>query len=444
MRSATRTMEPVRMGMMTSLPWWPSLPTPPTAVLRSAAICAPSSWTRAAMRSLPMSTLSMSRTTRLPRRGPGARPRNGRIVAGGQRDKARPALRQADLVEVQFALELAEDLVVDLSAFPHAAEGCALDLDEFQAGLAAEAQLLDADGGAVGGEGVAEDVDAALVVLADTAARGLVVAGAGLGLGGFLDVLVAGESRGEAGVVLAADLVLLELDAESLDEGAEREALKDERRENDRKDEEDDEVAVGEGRAVGGEHRDGECGGEGDDAAHAGPADNSDRTRGGSGLAPADVREEGARDIRGWEDPEQAHDDDGGADAERVEGKVRDAVVLAAADDGVDLQADHDEKEAVDEKDEGLPHGAGLEARGGGHGARALPGDDQARGDGGEHAGDVQKFGRDVRGVGGKEREHRRDNRLADARVEPGHEEADHEAEDNAAGSRGEIGRAHV
>ena len=81
-----------------------------------------------------------------------------------------------------------------------------------------------------------------------------------------------------------------------------------------------------------------------------------------------DVDAQEARDVRAGEHPEEAEDDDDGADEGGANDEARPgerAVAVVGADtveDGGELQADDDEDESVEGEVDGVPDGARVEA----------------------------------------------------------------------------------
>ena len=230
------------------------------------------------------------------------------------------------------------------------------------------------------------------------------------------------------------------LDFQDADEEGEGEALGDEGEEDDDEGDEDDGVASGKRGAGGGDEGEGEGGGEGIDAAHAGPADDGEVAPIWVRVAGANLAEEEAGDVGGGEDPEEADDDGGGADGGGVEEEVAEGAVLEAFHDLGQLEADEDEDDAVEEVDEHAPEGGEFEPGAGGDHARKAPAEEDAGGDDGEGAGAAEAFGGEVGEEGGEEGDGDLDGGIVEAALDPIDGDADEAADGGAAeGDEGQL-----
>ena len=161
-----------------------------------------------------------------------------------------------------------------------------------------------------------------------------------------------------AGVLLLRVDAVCFRQAEATDEPGEGETLQDKGGDDEAKGEIDDHAALGEGFAVGQGVRKGDGGGEGQDAAHAAPAEDEDAA--GIGTFGFDFVEdavEGVGDVGFTEDPghADADEDDAEADAVEEQGAVADGSNFA--DDKGELEAEEDKNDAVEDEGKGLPDG---------------------------------------------------------------------------------------
>ena len=144
--------------------------------------------------------------------------------------------------------------------------------------------------------------------------------------------------------------------ADRLDQRGQGEALEDEGGEDDRERQEDDEIALREGRTVRGEG-DGEGRGQRHRAAHAAPAADEAhlpaRAPGPLARAPID----GPDHVDRGHDPDQPADDDHTAHRRRVAEQCGRRVAGQVVEDGRQLEPDEDEEDRVQEEVEALPDG---------------------------------------------------------------------------------------
>ena len=163
---------------------------------------------------------------------------------------------------------------------------------------------------------------------------------------------------------LPADRIVI-VDVENPDERPQRQPLQDERPDDDRKRCQDNEVAVRKGSF--GTLRKGECRGQRDDAAHAGPRNDQAPAESRGRDRPARMKAEspdlppGDRVVDHHPgDPHQDHrQEDHGRDGAIAHARAG----LETLPNGADLQADEHEGEHVEQEDGGIPDGVGRQPK---------------------------------------------------------------------------------
>ncbi len=152
---------------------------------------------------------------------------------------------------------------------------------------------------------------------------------------------------------------------EPADDPRQRQALPDQRGEDDAVGQVDDQVAVRHGE------RERQGGGQRDHAAHPGPRHDEDRRRGRVGALARIFGAQPPREVGRREDPHDPRDDDRQADRDPEADQLGGARAAAPARIDGQLQADQQEGEAVDQEDHRCSRRRGPASRPSGDRARA-------------------------------------------------------------------------
>ena len=174
-------------------------------------------------------------------------------------------------------------------------------------------------------------------------------------------------------------------------------------------------------------------GGQRDDPARPGPADDHRRAPVGGRIALAHRAAEQPAQRRRQRDPHQPGADRGGADDRAVpdEDRPRDREPDLA--DRGELQPDQDEDDAVEHEDQQVPDRARLQAGGGAHDLAEALAHVEAADDAGEDGGGVQPLADDPGGVGREQGDADRGQAVGGQPQRPPRDHADHEPDHDAA-----------
>ena len=156
------------------------------------------------------------------------------------------------------------------------------------------------------------------------------------------------------------------------DDRREAQPLPDQRHQDDREGEEDHQIALREGHATGECQGQGQGRGQGEAPAHADPGHDRDTAPSGIGVAGAQASTDQARQRGRGKDPGETHSDDGQADQQRLPDEREQRMARNGCQDAAQLQPDQQKEQAVEQEDQHVPDGVGLQARIGGEEARRL------------------------------------------------------------------------
>ena len=143
------------------------------------------------------------------------------------------------------------------------------------------------------------------------------------------------------------------------------------------------------------------------------------------GVVAADRGDEPARQIGRRIQPDEAREDDHGADQRRRAREFGEGMAADARDDRARLQAGDQEHHAFDQIIEEIPEEDALQPRRRADQPEPVPADVEAGGDGREHARAADRLGRPVGEERGQHRKRDLDAGIADPAAQPQHEPAD-------------------
>lgn len=230
-------------------------------------------------------------------------------------------------------------------------------------------------------------------------------------------------------------------EAEGADQRRKRESLKDKRYENYGKGEEENQVSVGKGPAVGQREGQRKSSGEGHDTAHAGPAHYENLlVAGHAHVLMKDAVADEIGDVCAGIHPEQAKNDQDGAKGQAVFDEFDEAEIMNFRENVRELQADGDENETVENESKGIPESPGLNANRGAEEFGTFAAEVESAGDNGKDAGRLQGFREKICRVGNDDADGDFDRTVFDEPLEPFDHQSDEQADKKAGND--EVGKA--